>query len=525
MHRAGMRREAMDCYIRVLRDDPENADALYFVAVLSIQEGQIEEGVKLIHRALGFDARQARLHNLLGQALHRLSRHDEALVAFDRAIEINPDYADAHGNRALLLSEMGRSGEALLGFDRALKLRPDSADDWCNRGTALHDLGRLAEALESYDQALLRDPRLAGAHANRADILRDLGQLDAAMGHPDSKALDDAEAAYTSAIRIDPQFVGARVGRARLRLLRGQWETGWPDYEYRLRAPAPGFKSLSEPQWRGGELPSGAQLVLVTEQDTGDIICFARFAALLAARGLDVAILTRPALKPLLSTLKGVAIVTSPDEIKKDRPIRWLPLLSIAGVLDVRPESVPADVPYLAADTERAKRIAAQLGTTGFKIGINWAAGEANERHDRRRDIPVTKFAGFAEIPGLRLISLQRGPAAAETAQLPFKVETLELDGDTRAGAYLDAAAAIANLDLVVTCDCEMAHLAGALGRPVFTALPVISHWRWMLGRNDTPWYPTMRLFRQVTPQVWSEPFVRMTSEVKSQANQSRRLG
>src|SRR5581483_4000426 len=194
----------------------------------------------------------------------------------------------------------------------------------------------------------------------------------------DSRALDDAENAYTTAIRIDPQFVSARVGRARLRLLRGQWETGWPDYEYRLRAPAPGFKPLSEPQWRGGELPSDARLVLVTELDTGDILCFARFAALLAARGIDVSILTRPALKPLLSTLKGVAIVTSPDEIKKDRPIRWLPLLSIAGVLDVRPESVPADVPYLAADTERAKRITAQLGTTGFKIGINWAASEAN---------------------------------------------------------------------------------------------------------------------------------------------------
>ena len=514
MHRAGMRREAMDCYIQVLRENPENADALYYVAVMTIQEGQTEDGVKLVRRALSFDPKQARLHNLLGQGLHRLGRQQEALDAFGRAVELNPDYADAHGNRAHLLAELGRPGEALLGFDHALKLRPNSADDWCNRGATLHDLGRLAEALESYDQAIARDPQLVGAHVNRAEILRDLGQLDFALGKSDTQAFDDAEKAYSTAIRLEPQLADARAGRAILRLLRGQWESGWPDYEFRTHIGPPAFATLPDPQWRGEELRAGERLVLVTERDVGDIITFSRFAPLLASRGYDVTVLAHKLVCPLLSTLRGVKVATSESELREDpRPIKWLLLNSAAGVLDVRPETVPGDVPYLTVEPERVAKWAARLGTEGFKIGISWAR-TADGSYDLKHDIPPIKFVDMASLPGVRLISLQAGPRMTDIARLPFRDRIETIDIESAANPSLDTAAVMSLLDLIIACDSPLAHLAGALGRPVFAALPVMSDWRWLLGRTDTPWYPTMRLFRQGAPHHWNDVFGQMNSEV-----------
>ncbi len=362
---------------------------------------------------------------------------------------------------------------------------------------------------------------LAEAHANRANALKDLGHLDAARGLPDQSRFDQATAAYGKAIAIEPRLEEAYLGRGLLNLLRGNWEAGFPDYEHRSNVGEPTYAALSDPRWHGEQHP-GERVVLLSEQGLGDTIQFCRFAPLLAGRGFDVTILTRKAMAPLLATLPGVTIATEPDQLALDpRPLRWLPLLGVAGVLGLRPDSVPADVPYLSAAPVRIESWRARLGEGHFKIGINWASGHSDKTHFKQRDIALANFAGLAALPGVLLISLQKGPMATQIGEVAFgdRIMTLDADPEADADFFLDTAAVMSQLDLVVTCDTSVAHLAGALARPVFTALPAIADWRWLLGRDDTPWYPTMRLFRQDAGQQWQPVFEAIVEAVRGLAS------
>jgi hypothetical protein len=241
---------------------------------------------------------------------------------------------------------------------------------------------------------------------------------------------------------------------------------------------------------------------------------FCRFAPVLAARGIDVTILTSKSMAPLLSSLAGVSIATDAGALA--RPLRWLPLGSVLGMLGIRPDNVPAVVPYLSAQPERIEAWRKRLGS-GFKIGINWGPGHFNYSSFARRDIPLASFAPMAALPGVQLISLQKGPTAEQIAQVPFggRIRTLDTDPDPAADFFLDTAAVMMGLDLIVTCDTSVTHLAGALARPVFTALPLINDWRWLLARDDTPWYPTMRLFRQDGERQWQSVLERIAQAVR----------
>lgn len=520
-HRQGDIAQAMERYVEVLRNDPKNADALYYIAVVACQDGQFKEGADLARRALAVGPPQARMHNLLGQALYRLGERLEAIKNYDQAIALDEKLADAHGNRANVLADAGFPDEALKSFDRALALNPMSATDWLNRGALLQSLGRHEEALASFDKAIMCGPDVPEAHVNRGNALKDLGQFDAAAGQTDSARFGEADASYSKAIAIDPKFDPAFFGRGLLRLLRGDWQAGFDDYEHRENVGEPTFVALPQPRWDGEARP-GERVVLVSEQGLGDTIQFCRFAPLLAARGLDVTILTRKAMAPLLASLAGVTIATDAEALTQDkRPLRWLPLLSVPGVLGIRPDSVPAAVPYLAATPERVDAWRARLGEGSFKIGINWGPGHSNYNSFAKRDIPLAAFAPLAMLPGVQLISLQKGPAVTQVTEVPFsdRIITLNADPDADADFFLDTAAVMMGLDLVVTCDTSVTHLAGALARPVFTALPVIGDWRWLLGRDDSPWYPTLRLFRQDAGGRWEPVFERIAEAVRAFAS------
>jgi cytochrome c-type biogenesis protein CcmH/NrfG len=519
----GNLRAAMDGYMRVLKDDPQNADALYYVAVVAVQEGQYPDGIKLAQRALSVGPAQPRLHNLLGQTYVRLGEEQEALASFDRAIELQPDFADAHGNRANVLVNLRRFDDALAAYNRAIELRPDSFEDWINRGALLQDFDLYEEALTSYERAIALRPENPAGHFNLANVLRDLGQIEDARASrnrkpPETGSFDLAIAGYDKAIALDGKFFDAYLGRALVRLLRGNWDAGFHDFEYRSKVGKPTYVPLPQKRWNGEQLP-GERLVLVAEQGLGDTINFARFGALLAARGYDVTILVRPAMRALLSTIKGVTIATSHEELAKDpRPLRWLPLMSVAGQLGIAPTTTPADVPYLTATPERVATWAERLGQDGFKIGINWVSGHSENLHFLKRNIPLADFAPLAALPGVKLFSLQKGPAAAQIAEVPFRdqITTLDTDPNPDADLFLDTAAVMTQLDLIITCDTSVAHLAGALARPVFTALPMIADWRWLLSRDLTPWYPTMRLFRQSAPRDWTDTMARITEAVRA---------
>ena len=516
-HRQGQIQQAMERYSEVLQKDPKNAEALYYVAVISCQEGQFKQGVDLVRKALTLVPPQARMLNLLGQALDRLGQPLEAIKALDQAIALDPKLAAAHANRANILIDAGMPIEALKSFDRAIELNPDQPTELINRGGLLELVGRPQDALKDYDRAIALAPDVAEVHANRASVLKDLGLFALAGGATDSPHFDEAVASYTRAVKLKRSLHEAYASRGQLKLMRGDWAGGFADYDHRAELANPTYKALPDARWDGAAPRDGELLVLVAEQGLGDIMQFARFAPVLAALGHDVVVLVRKGMVPLLKTMKGISVISDIAELQSKKPLRWAPLMSVPGMLGVTPETLPRDVPYLGVDPARVKAWAGKLGNAPFKIGINWTAGNADRTIAADRNIPLTAFKDIAALPGVELIALQKGHALGDIRGVAFrdKIRTIEADMNADSDFFLDTAAAISHLDLVVGCDTSVVHLAGALGKPVFTAVPVISDWRWMLSRDDSPWYPTMRVFRQDATAQWGPVFARIAAAVR----------
>lgn len=583
LHRQGKHDLAMQRYVAILQKSPNNADALYYIAALALQQGQLAEGLKVIGRAVEVGAPQARLFNLKGQAHLRLNQDEAAVEAFGRAIETDPSFADAYGNRATLLCELDRAADAIADFDRALELRPNNPEDHCNRASAMADLGRYDEALAGFARAISLQPAMAAAYFNRADVLRRIGRLPEALrdyeqmialhsNHPAAhsnrglvlkelgrldeakaslqRALDidpgfveglvnrgnlaleqgqpDAAAAdYTSALGRQPEFAEAKHGLALAALHRGDWDKGFALYDAREKLRERPFKPLPLPRC-SKDAPAAGRLLLLCEQGLGDMIQFSRFATVFAERGHDVTLLAPPSMTRLLSTLPGVTVAAAGDAPSGDDPAtRWLPLMSVPSALGVQPDSIPGKVPFLSAEPERVARWAAWLGGDGFRIGINWSAGAGAGRgaFQKRRDIPLADFAPLAALPGVKLVSLQKGPALQQIATAAFRDTIMipETDPDPAADNFVDTAALMQSLDLIVSCDTAVPHLAGALGRPVFTALPQVADWRWLRTGDTSPWYPSMRLFRQTTPKDWREVMARIAAAVAEMVSAQQR--
>jgi tetratricopeptide (TPR) repeat protein len=531
-HRQGQIALAMERYTEVLKTDPENGEALYYVAVVCCQDGQFKQGAELARKAIACGLNTGKVHNLLGQALDRLGKPLEAIKSFDKAIAVDPNFAEAHGNRANILVDAGLPEEALKSFDRALALNPNSPSDLLNRGALLQDLGRHEEALADYDKALTIVPGAANVTMNKANALAMLNRFaeaetvyDAVIKTQPKNALavahkglavkhqgrfTEARALLEKAVELDPKDVGNALALGHLLMLLGDWRKGFPLYEHRAGLPQPPYTPLDYPLWQG-EGPGDFRLVLVSEQGLGDTVQMARYASLLAGRGYPVTLLTREVLAPLMRTLPGVErVITNADELKADpRRVLWAPLMSMPRLLHLTLNAVPAQEPYLSADPARVARWAEKLKGDGFKVGIVWQGATAGSA------VPLAALSPLAEIPGVRLISLQKQPGP-DITQVPFaaKLERVIDENDLSAEGLLDMAAIMANLDLIVSIDSMPAHLAGALGKPVFLALPHVPDWRWLTERADTPWYPTARLFRQGDDRQWQPVFTRLAKTV-----------
>jgi tetratricopeptide (TPR) repeat protein len=542
-HQRGEHGPAVENYTQVLRNDPQNADALYYVAVVACQEEQFEQGIALARRALEFGPPQARVHNLLGKALERQGDHLEAVKSFDAAIALDPNFAEAHGNRASILAAAGLASEALKGFERALALDPKAAADWINYGALLQELGRHVEALACYDKALVLTPGDSTVLMNRANALSMLNRFAEAEAGYDQvikrkpmlamahahKGLavkhqgrfEEARALLTQARKMDQKNADTAYALGQLLLLMGEWRQGFPLFEARAQIAKPSYLPLDYPPWQG-EAAGNFRLVVLAEQGLSDTIHFGRYASLLAGRRHHVTLVTQAELAPLMRTLPGVErVVTSAEELKGDpRRIEWLPLMSSMGALHLTPDTVPNQGPYLSAEPERIARFAEQLGGDGFKVGIVWQGSTRNSA------APLAAMAPLADIPGVRLIALQGDAASQEIAQVPFasKIEQVLNADALSAESLLDSAALIASVDTVVSIDAMPAHLAGALGRPVLLALPFVPDWRWLLRRDDTPWYPTMRLCRQAAAGDWTGVFQRIAQDLHALAEMARDL-
>ena len=442
--------------------------------------------------AAGWDGR--------GLALADLARFQEALASHDKAISLEPDFAEAHFNRGAALLALQSADEALASYDRAIALKPDHVAAHYNRGGALRDLNRFEDALASYDKAIALRPEYAEAYVNRGGALVELGRFGEAL------------AQFDQAIALRGDYADAHYNKSLPLLLLGEYEAGWRAYEWRKRKNVPlGDRRFAAPLWMGEHDLAGKTILVHWEQGLGDTIQFCRYVKLLDEAGARVLFAPQKALRALMRSLGESIEIVDADDASLAFDFHC-PLMSLPLAFGTAVHSIPAGGPYLSADPERVEQWASRLRGPEFKIGIVWLGSGAGTRVGR--SAPLAQFRRLAETPGVRLISLQKAEAAGPPAELAegMRVEFLGDDFDAGEDAFIDTAAVMKVLDLVITVDTAVAHLAGALGVPTWVALKVVPHWFWLLERSDSPWYPTMRLFRQKTAGDWQGVFAEIES-------------
>lgn len=429
-------------------------------------------------------------------------RSEDAIRLYQEILAINPDLPEVLVNLGNQLFKSQRASEAVGNFERALKLRPGMREALLNMGNALHDLGEHDRALDCYEKALKSDPTYRDALNNLANIHLNQNRPDKAL--PYARRL----------LKLYPDHVQAHGTAAGLLLARGELKEGWEHYEWRWLKPGlpVPLRDFGCPDWAGEDI-SGKTILLSHEQGLGDSIQFVRFVSEVVKRAGNVILEVPANLMALYAPVPGVTLAPfaqplPPYDVQ-------LPLMSLPHVLGVTLDNLPTPIPYLQAEPERVERWRDRLPQGGFRIGIVWQ-GKAGTSVDKGRSYALQHLAPVARIPGVTLISLQKGYGLDQLDNLPdgMKVVTLGPDFDEGGGAFLDTAAVMSHMDLIISSDTSVAHLAGALGRPVWVPLKLSPDWRWMLDREDCPWYPTMRLFRQRQIGDWPQVFERLAAEV-----------
>jgi tetratricopeptide (TPR) repeat protein len=485
---AGRLAEAENCYQRVLAAQPDHADALHLLGVVAHQVGRYDLAVELIGQAIKRDGQNPVYFSNLGVVLKDQGKVDEAMTAYRDAIRLKPDYAEAYSNLGYALWEQGKVDEAVAACRKAIGYNPSLAEAHSNLGIALKAQGRFDEAVAACRQAIRTKPDFADAHSNLGIALKDQGKL------------DEAVAACREAIRIQPDFADAHWNEALMNLLIGDFERGWPKSEWRWRSASSGLsrRNFTQPLWLGAETLDGKTILLHSEQGFGDTIQFCRYVPLVAARGARVILEVQEPLRQLMSGLAGVSQCISKGEALPHFDVHC-PLLSLPLAFETRLDTVPSAIPYLSV-LAQGLDWEAQLGPRDRpRIGLVWS-GNPRHRDDRHRSVELNALSPLFNFAAT-FVSLQKDLRAGDEALLKERSHILNLGSSLVTFAH--TAALISHLDLVISVDTSVAHLAGALGCPVWVLLPFVPDWRWLLDREDSPWYPTARLFRQNHAREW----------------------
>jgi Flp pilus assembly protein TadD len=447
-HTAGRFAEAEQIYREILAAEPDNPDALHLLGMLAHDTGDSETALGLIGRALSLNPFVCHYHSNLGNVFQSLGRYSEALLCYEEAIRLARDMPEPHNNMGNALRHLGRYEEAARCFLEAIRLRPDYFQ-------AFRNLGDTLSAAAMYE---------------------------------------DAAACYQQALRLGPDIPETHVALAYAWMTAGNLKDGWREYEWRWKTAHAPVIDFAQPRWDGSPL-EGKTILLWAEQGLGDTLHFIRYATLAAEAGGRVVVECQSGLAELVETVAGVQRAIVYGNPLPEFAVQ-APLQSLPAICGTTLETIPARVPYLSVRPEwRARWQGRTGGAGGLKAGLVWAGNPLNP-NDANRSIPSRCFAPWKELPGIRWFSLQKNPPGALP---PLAIDDLSaeiLD-------FRDTAALVEQLDLVISADTAVAHLAGALGKPVWTLLPFAPDYRWMIGRDDSPWYPTMRLFRQPVPGDW----------------------
>ncbi|MEI6181127.1 MAG: tetratricopeptide repeat protein, partial [Chloroflexales bacterium] len=523
----------------VLDVDPNHFDALHILGIVALQTLRLSDALELLTRAVSINPNSAFCHGNRATVLFELERYEEAVTAYDHALEISPCYVAGYYNRANALTNLKRFDEAVAGYDRALELKPEYAEAYYNRGNALLDLKRYSEALASYDQGSKLNPTHAELHNNRGRALIAVGQFEEALGSIDQaieinpeqaelynnrgralvglRRFDAALASLERAIKVRPDYTEAHWNLALCRLLLGDFTRGWTGYEWRWKTELArkDQRDFAQPLWLGAEDLAGATILLYAEQGLGDTLQFCRYAKLVAGLGAKVVLEVQAALLPLLAGLEGTSTVLAKGV---DSPAFdcQCPLLSLPLAFGTELDSIPADIPYLQSDPSRVASWNERLGSkTGPRVGLVWS-GNPQHKNDHNRSIRLEQLLPLLG-GGAEYVSLQKDLAEADAQVLDAHSELRHFGPELK--DFSDTAALVELMDVVVSVDTSVAHLAGAMGKAVWILLPYDADWRWLMDREDSPWYTTARLFRQGAAGVWDEVIERVGEELRLQFN------
>ncbi len=504
LHRTGRYAAALESFQQAIRVQPDFAEGHYGKGMALNDLLQFEEALRSFEQAEKFQPDNVSARIYQGIMLQNLQRYEEALERFDKVLAAHPELPLAHCNRGTVLQELKRVPEALESFDRAIALAPDFYEGYYNKANALRDAQRTEEALVCFDEVIRLQPGFAPGHNNRGNVLQALGRF------------EEAQQAFDRALALAPQLAMAYWNKSLCTLLTGQLEKAWPLYEWRKKHFGPVvFPEYAQPLWLGESDIAGKTLFVHFEQGLGDTILFSRYAALAAEKGAKVMLLVQDQLVRLLKNLSpGVTVISNSGGPPAQFDC-YTPLISLPMAFKTNMETIPAKPSYLRAEPELVAKWRSRIGADGFKIGIAWQ-GNKQAQIDAGRSLDLRHFEKLAAIKGVRLISLQKGEGSEQLKDAGFAVAELGADFDAGGDAFVDTAAVMENLDLVITSDTSIAHLAGALGRPTWVALRHVPEWRWFLERGDSPWYPGMRLFRQPKHGDWDSVFAAMDAQLRA---------
>lgn len=540
-HKVGRVTEAEQIYRQLLAANPLHADSLHLLGVIAYQTGRHDLAFDLIRQAIAISPEIALYHSNLGSMLQEQGRPDEAVDCYRRALYLDPDFPEAHYNLGSALQRQGRVDEAAACYRRALELKPAYPEACLSLGNMLKEQGRLEEAVGSFGRALDIQPGLAEAHLNLGDTLKELGRLEAAVAsyrkvvdlkpdlaeahnnlgaaHMRQGWLDDAVACFRKAIELKPDSGEAHSNLGMALLARGEMAEGWQEYEWRWKTSemVKDRRNFVQRQWRG-EPTRGLTLLIHAEQGYGDTLQFCRYAMLAAARGLRVILEVPKPLVRLLRSLRGIALVVAEGERLPPFHLHC-PMLSLPLAHGTTVANIPSAPSYLYANATQAatwRTRLAKASSDGPKVGLVWAANQRISGSALAgRSLDPERLAPLFDVPDVRFFSLQKdGPSPRGLPLVDFMGEMED---------FADTAALIANLDLVISVDTAVVHLAAALGKPVWLLDRFDSCWRWRIGGRSSPWYPTLRLYRQPHPGAWDAVLAEVASDLRIMVRKSEK--
>jgi len=532
--------QALSYYREGLRLKPDSVELNYNTANLLKDQGNLKEAIIYYTKSIELKQDMFDAYYNMGNVFNEMGALEKAVSCYNKTLKIKPDHVEASHNAGLTLKDLGRFEEAIACYQKALQFKPGTAELHYNLGNVYKEAGRFEDAVSSYEKAIHIQPDMVEAHYNMANALKEAGALDhaiscyeyvlkmapdhfgalnnGALAYRDSGRIDRAIQMFDQALKVRPDHVEIRWNRALALLLRGDFEKGWEEYRVRfqrddLQTTYP--RRFDKPPWDGSPF-DGRTLLVHHEQGLGDTIQFVRYLPMVKARGGRVVLEVHESLLSLCHHLPGVDTVIS-CPLDQDLDVAfdcYVPLLSLPRIFNTTLNTIPSEIPYLVPDSDVTKRWQDRLDTAGLKIGLVWA-GNPGHKDDRNRSCPLNLLEPLGRIPGVTLYGLQKNGGDQVEQQ------ALTLGIDNLGGLLTDfsvTAGVMANLDLIISVDTAVAHLAGAMGKPVWILLPFVPDWRWLMEREDTPWYPTARLFRQKRPGDWQELIRRVAAEIRVMA-------